>query len=620
MKKLPVALISVLFVYLVSFFFVSPFYEYPIGDGWTYAKVAKHFYEKGQFQTLPWYGQSLIAQIWWAFLFLLPYGFSFSALHLSSAVMGFWAILFFYLLMGRLGFQEKERFWGMLLLTISPPFILLSRTFLTDLPFLTLYLAAAWAYAKGFSSRSGPWLLVGSLFLGLSVLIRQVGIVLPVVLLFLLQKERNRRPLYQRLILWVPFLVLGLFTIWQHEYFRGIPPANLLLMTYALRLDKVFEDILRVPFFMLLYFGYYLSPLLVPCVLGLFAKRKTDSARWNLFLLSGVLFGIGMLFLGLAKGVWMPDYLPGGFTLKGADGLPHALVTLSALAGAAFFTAVYYPTVGMRIEAKRVWRIFLLIFLMILGLLLSPVRSVFLSLASSLLPLVYRFFSRKIHLYQTLDTWQAQLPLLYHGTLIALLAVFGVGTLLFLIIPFFTRKWKVPLLPGPIDLAEKALHQASLLYLVFLLFLPVTTDRYLFPVLPSAILLAVRAARRTPYRKIVSLILVCCVFAFSLLRTDRVIQRVGAFWEGGHWLLSERVPLDAIDAGFVFNGWYLYERRQKEGFEGTDRGWREKGWWVTDNAYRVSTEPLEGYDVIHRVPYRDLLTPSEDCVYVSKRR
>ena len=93
-KKLPLALISVLLVYLASFFFVSLFYEYPIGDGWTYAKVAKHFYETGQFQILPWYGQSLIAQIGWAFLFLLPYGFSFSALHLSSAVMGFLAILF----------------------------------------------------------------------------------------------------------------------------------------------------------------------------------------------------------------------------------------------------------------------------------------------------------------------------------------------------------------------------------------------------------------------------------------------------------------------------------------------------------------------------------------------
>lgn len=112
MRKLPVTLIALWGLYLLTFCVASPLYEHPFGDDWTYSRVAKHFYETGTFQTLSWYGQSLVAQIWWASLFLWPFGFSFSALHLSNAVMGAVAILFFYLLTRSLQFQKKRGILG----------------------------------------------------------------------------------------------------------------------------------------------------------------------------------------------------------------------------------------------------------------------------------------------------------------------------------------------------------------------------------------------------------------------------------------------------------------------------------------------------------------------------
>lgn len=608
----------IFFIYGLSFLFVSPFYEYPIGDAWTYAKVARSFYETGTFQILPWYGQSLLFQIGWAHLFLFPFGFSFSALHLSNAVMGCLAILFFDRLMKSLGFKEEERFWGTLLLVVSPPFIFLSRTFYTDLPFLALYLAAAWAYSQGCLHRSTKWLFIGSFFLSLSVLVRQVAIFLPFVLLMYLHRERKRFSFGQRAIPLIPFFSLGLFTVWQHLYFHGVPPANLLLSVYALRIDKVLGDFIRIPLWLFLYFGYYLSPVLLPPVLGLFEKRNAYRETRTFFLLGAVLFGLFILIWGLRRGAWMPDYLPRGFHLRGAHPFYYVVVSLCSVFGAAAFFAAYYPRYAARFPARVKTAMFLLLALLVL-LSLPPVRSALLSLGEGVLPTVYRFFSERLHLYQTLETWHGRLPLLYRDLLLSLFTLFCVGTLLVWIFPSLVKQKKLVPSEGKMTVPEKLLHRASLLYLLLLLFLPVTTDRYLFPVFPSAILLSVRAASAFPYRKVLGVLLVLCVFIPSLLHTDRTIQRVGALWKGGNTLLARRIPAESIDAGFVFNGWHLYEKRQEEGFEGTDRGFRKEGWWVKEALYRVAPAVSEGYEVLYEVPYRDLLTPSKDVVYVTQK-
>ena len=616
-KKFPFYLGLLLFVYLASFFVVSPFYEYPIGDAWTYARVAKTFFETGQFRTLPWYGQSLIFQILWAFLFLLPSGFSFSALNVSNAVMGIAAILFFDLFMRELRFDERERFWGTLLLIVSPPFIFLSRTFYTDLPFLALYLGAAYAYTRGLLHRTTHPLFIGGLLLSLSVLVRQVAIFLPLVLLVSLLRERKDFSSGRILALLVPFGSLALFTVWQHRYFGGIPPANLLLSAYALRADKVLFDILRVPFYLFLYFGYYLSPLLLPAAFGLCQKRKQYGTAWNLFL--SAIFGFALLawFLGIRKGTWMPDYLPRGFNLKGAHPFYYAIVGILGISGAAYLFSVIYPEKASARPNARKWA-FIALGLVLLWL--PPVREAILSFGKSLLPPVYHFFSAQIHLYQTLEAWQTRLPSLYDRTLLSLAALVLSAGFLFEVVPLMLKQGKRRSFFDGMPEAERLFHKASFFYLIFLLFLPVTTDRYLFPVFPSAILLSLRAARLFPYRRALSLLLIFCVFIPALFHTDRLIQRVGALWEGGHFLLEQGVPAEHIDAGFVFNGWYLYEKRQQEGFEGTDRGWREQGWWVTDAAYRIATSLNPQYEVLRQIPYRDLLTSSRDVVYVMKRR
>ncbi len=618
MKKASSGLLLLFGIYFLTCIGVSPFYDYPIGDAWAYAKVAKHFYETGRFEILFWYVQSLVFQVVWALFFLIPFGFSFSLLNFSNTVMGGFALLFFYFFLRRLGFKERDSFWGTLLFLASPPFIFTTRTFYTEPSFMALYLAGMWAYTKGFRRRSAAWFGVGGLFLSGALLVRQVGVFLPVCLLWMLRPSK-KWSLRHRLGAWLPLAALFLFTVWQHWTLKKIPPVNFLIALYSVRLDKVFSDMLRLPFFALLYFGYVLSPLLISSEWGRAAKEEASRSRRNLFCLSGAALGVTSLYFG-RSGLWVSTFFSRGFTLKGAPVLIHVFVTLLGLVGASVLTAAYYPLLLQRVAKKYGWGLGAGVGV-ILVLFLPPVQQVMLSFGGILLPLLYHFFAPRIHLFHPLPIWQERLPALYHKILFALLGICLVAFFLLYFFPLFLKKKKTEPLLEKMEPAEKLLHGASLLYFLFLLGAPfVTTDRYLFPILPSAILLALRIGRPLPLHRGVAAFLVFSVLGLSLLHTDRLIQRVGALWEGGHRLMRQGIPVEKIDAGFVFNGWHLYEKRQREGFEGTDRGWSPSGWWVVDPEYTVSVTPPEGEEVIGTIPFRDLLTPGKDTVFISRRK
>jgi len=620
MRKILLSLGLILFLYLLSFFLVSPFYEYPVGDAWSYAKVAKHFFETGKFETLRWYGQSLVAQIWWSALFLIPAGFSFSALHLSNAVLGALAIVFFYFLIRAYRFSPRECFFGTLLLVISPPFVMFSRTFHTEIPFLTFYLGAAWMYAEGYQHRSLFWLLMASLLMSLSLLVRQVGIFLPIMVFVLCQKERKHFSSVLHFILLLPFLTIACFSVWQHHYFQGTPPAHFLLGVYLLRVDQFLLQLLQIPFFLLLYFGFYLSPVLAVGSIDLILRRETYQKMFSLFLLGCALIGGSVIAFGKFQGVWMLDYLPRGFTLKGAPIFLYGLVTFFAVISAAYFLSVYYPRAIQKINTKLMGM--RLGFLLCGGciLLLPFIRSGLLFMGGRLLPFVYTFFSKRIYLYQSLETWGSRLPLLYDHFVLYLLGVLGLLGLLLVGLPYLTRKWEGGAFLEPLGDAEKMFHMASLCYLIFLLWLPITNDRYFFPILPSAILFSLRAGRIVENHKPAVVFLVLVVFSFSLIRADRTLQKVGAFWKGGHQLLSERAPLETIDAGFVFNSWYLYEKRIREGAEGIDRDWRGRGWWIHQRNFQVTEHPSSEDTLLGEISYRDLFTPGEDMVYLVRKK
>ena len=78
---------------------VDPRGDFPLGDDWSYARPVQSLVEQGRLRFTEWTSMTLLAQVYWGALFCLPAGFSFTALRISTLVLGYlgiwatWALL-----------------------------------------------------------------------------------------------------------------------------------------------------------------------------------------------------------------------------------------------------------------------------------------------------------------------------------------------------------------------------------------------------------------------------------------------------------------------------------------------------------------------------------------------
>jgi len=98
---------------------------------------------------------------------------------------------------------------------------------------------------------------------------------------------------------------------------------------------------------------------------------------------------------------------------------------------------------------------------------------------------------------------------------------------------------------------------------------------------------------------------------------------MSAVWAMGDRAVAAGVPLDRLDAGSGWDGYYLYER----GLETRIRSRTPKGgpWWVyfyapaTDSAYVVSGKQIRGRFVVTEEPYSSWLQDKPTTLYLLRR-
>src|SRR5215467_1151909 len=85
---------AILFLlYLSAAILVRPFANLPFHDDWTYAWSVEHLLKTGELQILDWSVHYPLTQILWGGLFCLPYGFSFSAVRVSTVMLAWFGSL-----------------------------------------------------------------------------------------------------------------------------------------------------------------------------------------------------------------------------------------------------------------------------------------------------------------------------------------------------------------------------------------------------------------------------------------------------------------------------------------------------------------------------------------------
>lgn len=276
-----VHLFSLSLLWLIGIMFVGYSGEFPLNDDWAYTHNVQHLVEQGEIYFSDWPAMTLIGQTLWGALFCKFFGFSFVVLRLSTLLAAWITVLSSYFLFARLSPNRSLAFWGALLLASNPLFFSLSFTFMTDIHFLCCSILSIFFYIR-YRQDNQKWDWVWATFFAMwATLIRQMGILLPVIYsIHLLYNHRWTIPLFFRAALPV-FLALGTlvaYTSWRGHYY-GFPPqyGSLSLLFYPLKHAYFYKNLLIRPGILLCY----LAMFWLPVVLVQLPQLWKNSLRWQ---------------------------------------------------------------------------------------------------------------------------------------------------------------------------------------------------------------------------------------------------------------------------------------------------------------------------------------------------
>jgi dolichyl-phosphate-mannose-protein mannosyltransferase len=162
---------------------LRPLQDTPFIDDWVYAWSVEHLLRTGDIKILDWSVSQNVAQVLWGALFCAPFGFSFTALRVSTWVASLLGLLGLHTLLRELGAKRADALVGVALVAFYPVYFILSLSFMTDVPFVALVIWFFAALTRALERRSSRVLAGAALFACLAVAVRPVGIFLTGVLL-----------------------------------------------------------------------------------------------------------------------------------------------------------------------------------------------------------------------------------------------------------------------------------------------------------------------------------------------------------------------------------------------------------------------------------------------------
>jgi len=161
---------------------VRPFQNTPFLDDWVYAWSVENLLKGGRLLVPEYTNNINIAQILWGWLVCLPIGFSFVALRISTWLLAVGSLCGLYLMLRDLEVPRGDALLGTATLGVYPIFALLSVTFMSDVPFVSLTILASFAMVRATKARSVPWLITATVLASVAAGVRMVAVVTPVAM------------------------------------------------------------------------------------------------------------------------------------------------------------------------------------------------------------------------------------------------------------------------------------------------------------------------------------------------------------------------------------------------------------------------------------------------------
>ncbi len=249
--------IVILLVWAVAVSFIDPRGEFMVNDDWSFVKIFEGL-EHGKMIATGWGpgGPSAIVHVLWGKLFTSITGFSLTNLRLSVIFIGIIGSLGIFQLLLLAGVSSRIALTGALTVVLNPLFMAESFSFMTDVTFASLLSFAVLFVYLGVENNQPALLIVGLVFSLMSILTRQIGIVLPLgLLLASVLHPKGRRMGVAKIALLtvfisiVPWLIYEFFLhevgstpLTEHDVIRNIIaiPMKMGLENYLTRLFSLF--------------------------------------------------------------------------------------------------------------------------------------------------------------------------------------------------------------------------------------------------------------------------------------------------------------------------------------------------------------------------------------------
>jgi hypothetical protein len=205
-----------------------------------------------------------------------------------------------------------------------------------------------------------------------------------------------------------------------------------------------------------------------------------------------------------------------------------------------------------------------------------------------------------------------------------------VGGVLFLLYLFFTIVQIFKRNSGS-KLVEKDWLTIFILALVCIYFLPIGFlglgpfgfyDRYLIFLLPLLMMIVSVSPVNIHHWKVsyrtlaIALIMMFAYGGFTVAATHDYLSWNRVRWQALHHLMQEdQISPSHIDGGFEFNGWYLYDDDYDDWKYEPDKSW----YWVDNDDYVVSFNPLTGYEEVKRYTFKRWLPWGQGNILVLRK-
>jgi hypothetical protein len=545
----------------------NPIGDFPVNDDWAYGWTVRNLLETGHFQLADWTATNLLPQALWGTLFCLPFGFSFTALRLSTLILGLAGVITTYGLLSEAGASSRISLFCSLIIALNPIYFALSNSFNSDIPSFTFAVVSVYFLVRGIRLDSRGAILTGLIFTFIAILNRQSSIViLPAFGIIYL--VRNGLTFKNFIKAFLPTLA-GMLINAGYSYWLDFTKQKPLL--YGFQVEKLMETVTNGPgtiaftygqnvWLFSIYVGAFLFPFLMLQFAQQFKKysflQKQLSLGLTLFLLT-----IGLILI--SKGTQMPLT---GNTLVPLGLGPSSLGDYNSLEGHRYF----------RVFVRGCWAL-----LTLAGLIGTSILIQYFLIA------IQSLLNRKKRIGQA-----ALVLFLLISTFLYLLPIGGVSKSFwfdrYLILP-------LPLLMASIFILTRPFFDKSNLRRSIVIFAYIS--------------------------------LFCCgIFTISATH-DFLLQKRVHWLALDNLMRRSHVLPSQIGAGFEFNGWYHFGASLKTcnpNFHQTTVSHVDWGsftclWDDQNSEYTVGYTPKAGYQQQAQYQYRRWLPWRKEVLYVLRK-